>query len=175
VPAKPAANVAKLAPGFVASLSWPALAVALMGTLAWGALVRWRTGRHREAVWTSLVLPAGGVAACWLLLMTLGLPLLDYARSNRPWADRLAQHVPRSSCLWAPEASAVTVAALEHFGPWTVTARSQDPGVSCRYQLRVARGGARPQAIGTGWREHAVIRRPTARDETTLIFVRTGD
>ena len=39
------------------------------------ALVRWRTGRHRNALWKSLVLPAGGVALAWLLLMTLWLPL----------------------------------------------------------------------------------------------------
>ena len=68
VPAKPAANVAKLAPGFMPQLlagsrcSSPAPA-----TLAWLWLVRWRTGRHRAAIWKSLVLPAGGVALCWLL------------------------------------------------------------------------------------------------------------
>ncbi len=90
VPAKPAANVAKLAPGFEASFSAPALALAVAGTLAWLWLVRWRTGRHREALWKSLVLPAGGVALCWLLLMTLWLPLLDYARSPRPWVERIA-------------------------------------------------------------------------------------
>ncbi|MFZ9180222.1 MAG: hypothetical protein ACO21V_13530, partial [Limnohabitans sp.] len=44
-------------------------------------LVHWRAGRHRAALWKSLVLPAGGAALCWLLLMTLWLPALDYARS----------------------------------------------------------------------------------------------
>jgi hypothetical protein len=61
VPAKPAANVARLAPGFrscvpVAGLSWPRW----LGTLAWIALARWRTGRHRTALWKSMVLPAAG-------------------------------------------------------------------------------------------------------------------
>ena len=32
-----------------------------------------------------------GVALCWLLLMTLWLPLLDYGRSNRPLAERLVE------------------------------------------------------------------------------------
>ena len=71
VPAKPAANVAKLAPGFETSFSLLALLLAAAGTLAWLWLVRWRTGRHREALWKSMVLPASGVALCWLLLMTL--------------------------------------------------------------------------------------------------------
>jgi 4-amino-4-deoxy-L-arabinose transferase-like glycosyltransferase len=71
--------------------------------LAWVWLVRWRTGRHREALWKSLVLPAGGVALCWLLLMTLWLPLLDYARSNRALVDRTRRHVPRlPGCIAAP-------------------------------------------------------------------------
>ena len=87
VPAKPAANIARLAPGFMPQFSALALLLALAGTVGWLWLLRWRTGRHREALWKSLVLPAGGVALCWLLLMTLGLPILDYARSNRPLVE----------------------------------------------------------------------------------------
>jgi len=59
-------------------------AAALAGTLAWIALARWRTGRHRTALWKSLVLPAAGATLCWLLLMTLWLPALDYGRSFAP-------------------------------------------------------------------------------------------
>ena len=92
VPAQPAANVARLAPGFVPTLSWPATVLALAATLAWIGLVRWRVGRHRAALWKSLVLPAGGATLAWLLLMTLWLPLLDHARS----ADVLVRHVAQA-------------------------------------------------------------------------------
>src|SRR5690606_8065404 len=61
-PAKTASNVAKLVPDYSAEFSWARLAFAIAGTLAWLALVRWRTARHRAALWKSLVLPAGGVA-----------------------------------------------------------------------------------------------------------------
>ncbi|MES2187874.1 MAG: hypothetical protein V4505_25205 [Pseudomonadota bacterium] len=88
-PHQPAANVARLAPGFVASFSPLALALALAATLAWGLLVRWRAGRQRHALWKSVVLPAGGAALAWLLLMTLWLPLLDYARSYAPQVQRV--------------------------------------------------------------------------------------
>jgi 4-amino-4-deoxy-L-arabinose transferase-like glycosyltransferase len=99
VPAKPAANVAKLAPGFQAEFGWLAFLAALSATLAWVALVVWRTGAHRPAVWKSLVLPAAGTTLCWLLLMTLWMPLLDFARSYAPMARQLAQLVPAHSCV----------------------------------------------------------------------------
>jgi 4-amino-4-deoxy-L-arabinose transferase-like glycosyltransferase len=177
VPAKPAANVARLAPGFEQHFSALALVLALAGTLAWLWLVRWRTGRHREALWKSLVLPAGGVALCWLLLMTLWLPMLDYARSPRPLVDRLAVHVPRGVCLLAPGLPPATVAALEHFGRWRVRAApdaaggAAEPG--CNHLLRVVRSGPRP-AAPPGWTFVAQVRRPTDREEVTLVFRRQG-
>lgn len=83
-PRQPAANVARLAPGYEPVFSWIALALALLATLTWAWLVKWRAGRHRAAIWKSLVLPAGGVALCWLLMMTLWLPLLEWGRSYVP-------------------------------------------------------------------------------------------
>ena len=83
-PRQPAANVAKLAPGFEPSFSLLAFVVALVATLGWAWLVKWRAGRHRAAIWKSLVLPAGGTALSWLLLMTLWLPLLEWGRSYVP-------------------------------------------------------------------------------------------
>jgi hypothetical protein len=83
-PPQPAANVARLLPGFVPSFGAAAFVVALLATLTWVWLVKWRTGQHRSAIWKSLVLPAAGAALCWLLLMSLWLPLLDYARSYVP-------------------------------------------------------------------------------------------
>ncbi len=170
-PAKPAANVARLAPGFDAPFSAPALLLAVAGTLAWVAVVRWRTGRHREALWKSLVLPAGGVALCWLLLMTLWLPLLDYARSARPFVTRLATHVPADACIAAPGIAPATVAALEHFGRWTVDARSGAAESRCPYQLRVLRTRPSPPPP-EGWDWVADVNRPTERDEYTQVLRR---
>ena len=62
VPAKPAANVARLAPGFEPVFQWPALLAALAATLAWAWLARWRTGRHRAAPRPSRC--AGGKRRC---------------------------------------------------------------------------------------------------------------
>jgi 4-amino-4-deoxy-L-arabinose transferase-like glycosyltransferase len=173
VPAKPAANIERLAPGFTPEFSWLALLLALAATASWIWLVRWRTGRHREALWKSLVLPAGGVALCWLLLMTLGLPILDYARSNRPLVERIAQHVPPGQCIAAPGQGLPLIASLEYFGPYEVDARRSAAQTRCNYLVRVApvdKTGPAP----AGWTRIARERRPTDRNNLTSIYRRDG-
>jgi hypothetical protein len=172
VPAQPAANVAKLAPGFAMQFSVLPFVIAVAATLAWLVLVRWRTGRHQHALWKSLVLPAGGVALAWLLLMTLCLPVLDYARSNRPWVSQLAPLVPGSACIAAPGYSRSAVAALEHYGRWRVEAATGTAS-SCALMLRQERRGQPPTALPAGWELVARIKRPTDRDETTLVLRRS--
>jgi hypothetical protein len=171
IPAKPAANVAKLAPGFTPQFSGLALALALAASACWIWLLRWRTGRHREALWKSLVLPAGGVALCWLLLMTLGLPILDYARSNRAIVERIARHVPKSECIATPDQTQPLIAALEFFGPFKVDARHGPAASRCNYLVRVEAAnyaGPGPE----GWTRIARERRPTDRNNLIAIYRR---
>ena len=172
VPAKPAANIAKLAPGFVARFSPLALTVAVLGTLAWLALVRWRTGRQREALWKSLMLPAGGVALCWLLTMTLLLPPLDYARSNRALVQRVAAQVGRGECIAAPGAQASLVASLEVLGGFRVDARPAAASGDCPVLLRSGTAGPVPQV--PGWTLQAALQRPTERSERTWLYRRSA-
>jgi len=171
-PARIAANVTKLYPGINVPLSVLPLAIAAIGTLAWLALVRWRTGRHQHALWKSLVLPAGGVALAWMLLMTLWLPMFDYTRGNRPWVARLAPHVRTADCIAAPGYPRSSVAALEQYGGWTVDAR---PGTSapCSVLLRQERRDEPAVMPAPGWEVAARIRRPTDRDESTVVLRRS--
>ena len=175
VPAQPAATVQRLAPGFVPSFSLPALALAVTGTLAWIGLVRWRTGRTRHPLWKSLVLPASGVALFWLLLMTLGLPLLDYARSYRPLIERIARHVPRGACVAAPGLPRGQLAALEYFGHWRVDAtRGAAPAATaCPFLLLHETSGQR-RAAPAGWTRVASERQPADRDNSTAVFRRAA-
>ena len=170
-PARPAANVVKLAPGFVSQFSAFALLVAAAGTLAWVWLVRWRTGRHQHALWKSLVLPASGVALCWLLVMTLMLPVLDYARSLRPLVDRVALHVPAGSCIATPNIQRSLQAALEYFGRYEVDGLGTAGDTRCDYLLQIEprKGKQRPPA---GWSAVARASRPTDRTEWTVIYRR---
>lgn len=171
VPAKPAANAARQLPGFDPSFSLGALLLAIAGTVAWVALVRWRTGRHRDALWKSLVLPAGGVALCWLLVMTLWLAPLDYRRSDRAFVQRLAEHLPPGACVLAPGMAPATVAALEALGWWRVDARPQAAADECHFQLRVSLNRPAPEAPA-GWQAVAEVSRPTDRDEVTQVLRR---
>jgi len=185
-PAKALATVLRLAPGFQTRHStWAiglALGLAVLATVAWLALVRWRTGRHQEVIWKSLVLPAGGVALCWLLLMTLWLPLLDYARSNRPLAERLVRHMP-AGCIAAPGAPTSLVAALEVHGHRRVDASAQAARGDCPALVLVLAqrgpGVARSQAAaaaqaGNRWQAVARERRPTDRNEVVVVYRRQG-
>ena len=181
-PAAALATVLRLAPGFKPVLSPLELGLALTATLAWAWLVRWRTRRHRPVIWKSLVLPAGGVALCWLLLMTLGLPLLDYARSNHTLTQRLLQHLSDAACVAAPAAPSSLIAALEFHGKRQVNA-SADPG-DCPVLVKVLieRG---PAAAGStaaadalrqqGWQEVARVRGPTERTEVVVVYRRPTD
>ncbi len=98
-PAKPAANVAKLAPGFLPEFSIMTFGLALLATLAWAGLVKWRIGHHRSAIWKSMVLPASGAVLCWLLLMSLWLPLLNFARSYVTMVQKVQVVTGTASCL----------------------------------------------------------------------------
>jgi 4-amino-4-deoxy-L-arabinose transferase-like glycosyltransferase len=171
VPAKPAANIQRLGPGFVPVFSALALALALAASACWLWLLRWRTARHREALWKSLVLPASGVALCWMLLMTLGLPMLDYARSNRPLVERIATHVPAGECIAAPAQARWLIAALEYHGPYVVDARNDARRTPCQYLLRVEALG-RDHAAPEGWARVASEQRPTERNSVTAIYRR---
>lgn len=118
VPAQPAANVARLAPGFVPDYSASVVALAVLATAAWGWLVRWRVGRHRAAIWKSLVLPAGGVAVSLFLALSLWMPLLNYAQSYNLLVRRtLAQINPNGTeCVEFMGLSQGQIAAFKYYG-----------------------------------------------------------
>ncbi len=131
-PAKLAANLDRLSPGYSHDFSVLALVLALAGTVAWLWLVRWRTRRSRHPLWKSLVLPAGGVSVCWLLVMTLLLPPLDNARSYRAMMQRIARLVPVSACVAAPGMVRAEVVALEYLGGYRVDAVTPAEHVAMR-------------------------------------------
>ncbi|WP_431262650.1 hypothetical protein ACQ859_21350 [Roseateles chitinivorans] len=168
-PAKLLANVRKLAQGYEPQFSLLTFVVAVLGTLAWLWLVRWRTARHRHALWKSLALPAGGVALAWLLAMTLGLHTLNYARSNMPLIERIAAHLPSNvDCIAAPGVPTHALAAFEFQGHWKVDATQDLARTTCPVAITVqAESTPMPPS---GWRVLGVVRRPTDRFGTYLVM-----
>jgi hypothetical protein len=170
VPAKPAANVAKLAPGFEPSLSVLAFAVALAATAAWAWLVRWRVGRNRTAIWKSLVLPAGGAALCWLLLMTLWLPVLDYARSYLPVVRTLAKNMDAPGCVDVFGLNRGQLAALSFHGQMELREARSQP--TCPWLMMPADlQDSAPIALEMdSWQWVATVRRPADARDNVLLY-----
>ncbi len=173
-PAKPAANVAKLAPGFVPEFSAVALVIALAATVGWACLVWWRASRDRAPIWKSLVLPAGGAALGWLLLMTLWLPLLDFARSYGPQVQSVMVVVGQSpGCIQTVGLSRSQVAALQYHG----TLKLERAGLQdeCDWLIAdIASWPASERMVNTVlWELKATIPRPTDKNDHLLVFRRT--
>lgn len=165
VPAKLAANVAKLSPGYLNHFSLPAVVFAAAGTIAWAWLVIWRTGRRRHPLWKSLVLPAGGLSLCWLLAMTLLLPPVDNARSYRSMMQRMAREVPTGSCVAAPDMARPQVVALEYLGGYRVDAVTPAAATRCPFLL-LARTTKAP---GPPW--HFVARERRMRNDEDVVDI----
>lgn len=181
-PAQPAANVAKLAPGFVPSFTWFALLCAAAATVFWALLVRWRVGKHRHALWKSVVLPAGGAALCWLLLMTLWLPLLDFARSYKPWVERvqaiMSQHDTQTpSCMMTYGLNMGQMTAFHYHGGYALEPlddKSRPQHASCPWLLIDSEMRPElPLVIRlTEWQRIQTVRRPSDRDEDVILYHR---
>jgi hypothetical protein len=182
-PVQPAANVARLAPGFEPSFGWIAFLAALVATALWSWLVVWRTAKHRQALWKSLVLPASGAALCWLLLLTLWLPLLNFARSYRPWVEQVQGlmsqlHAPQAStCLLTYGLEPSQMMAFHYHGGFTVTPLSTHrvtPPATCEWLL--VDNDLRPDLAHVvrlnEWTRVRTIRRPSDNNEDVTLYHR---
>jgi 4-amino-4-deoxy-L-arabinose transferase-like glycosyltransferase len=169
-PSQPAANVQRLAPGFEPHFSGLAFSIALVASLIWTWLVKWRVGRHRAAIWRSLVLPAGGAALCWLLLMTLWMPLLNYTQSYNALVRHTLAQLQPSGCVETQGLGSGKIAAFTFYGnlqlkplqaqadcPWLIA----EPDANMSAPLPVD---------NTQWNLQAQVRHPADGNETLMIF-----
>ncbi len=171
-PSQPAANVARLAPGFEPRFSLIAFSFALAASLVWAWLVKWRVGRHRAAIWKSLVLPAGGAALCWMLLMTLWMPLLNYTQSYNALVRHTLERMDPSGCVEALGLGPGKTAAFQFYGQLQLKPMQTVP--SCPWLI--AQPGedmsAPPQVNSTYWNLMAQVSQPSDGNETVLLFQR---
>jgi hypothetical protein len=174
IPAQPAINVARLFPGFVHHFSPTTLVIASIASIAWAWLVFWRVGKHRAAIWKSVILPAGGAALCWLLLLTLWLPMLDFARSNAPLVSQAQTVIPKTStCVATLQLSRSQLAALHFHGGWTLEPLTT--GSRCEWlitDLADTDGKQVPPTPPTGWQWRATIGHPAERHASLIVYQR---
>ncbi len=172
IPAQPAANVRRLVPGFEPSFSWLAFLLALAASAAWVSLVAWRAGRHRDALWKSLVLPAGGAAMSWMLLMTLWMPLLNYVRSDVAIVRQVMQQVPSGQCVAVDGLKQADITALVYHGQYIAMPPSQ--AKACDWLIVGAQMQASMDAISSPaqWSYKTGAKRRGSDRDDWLIFQR---
>lgn len=171
VPSRPAANVARLAPGFQPEFGGLAFALATTATILWLAVVAWRLGRHPSVIWKSMVLPATGGVLCWLLLMTLWLPLLDYGRSYGPIARRMSALIEPGQCVQIHDLGQAQIVGLMHHGRLDL---QRQPDVRpCRYLITRADSAQRNSGFNRSlWTFKARLNRLNDKRESLLLFTR---
>ena len=176
-PKTPAQKLLRLIPGFEPSFSITPFIIALSATLAWLAMVRWRTGRHQPAIWKGMVLSAGGVTMCWMMFMTLGLSALDYARSLKPWTQKIEhilqtdQHPP--ACIATKNLSEMQIASWS----WKPGIPLKTENADCPYLIVNAPSNHFIPSVDTGrWILHndGIVFRPSDRtlQDRILIYQR---
>lgn len=175
-PAKPAENIQRLAIGFEPSFSLFSFLVAVAATIGWVLLVAWRTRRHRAAIWKSLAVPAGGTVLGWVLLMTLWLPMLDYARSYTPHVNAVAHVIPRDvSCVRTLGFTPALTTAFRFYAPWQLQrgiATATD--AQCNWLIATpAAWSAVDTEAAAQWQFVQQVTRPTERKDNLLVLHRT--
>jgi len=165
--------VGKLVPGYEPSFAWLPFIVALLGTVAWLYLVIWRVGRHRTAMWKSLVLPAGGTALCWLLLMTLWLPILDFARSYAPLVQRVSETIGTQTCVKVFGLSPGQATAFSYHG--SMQLEPMQAASPCPWLIVDADAEQSLSIINmSAWRFVTKMRRPSDDNEDVLLYRRAN-
>ena len=174
-PAQPAINVSRLAPGYVSEFEWVHTVIALLITGIWCKLIIWRLGRNPRFVWKSLILPATGALMCWVLLMTLWMPLLNYARSYKPLALQVKTWVKEPSCVFALSLTRSQIAGLGFHGNFKMMnfEHTKDPA-SCEWLIANPANLQQNKKVldESSWMKIKVIRRPADKREDIVIYQR---
>jgi 4-amino-4-deoxy-L-arabinose transferase-like glycosyltransferase len=182
-PAAAAAAVARRTPGFTPHWVWQEFCLALVATLAYAWLLAWRIGRHRSALWKSLVLPAGGTVLAWVLFMTLWLPALNYALSYEPMVKQARQWMGlpsqsnQTQCVEQDGLTRAQIAAFQYYAPLRLVPVQDNPersppsdsmGASCAWRLT----SLSHVVDSPEWQSVGLLQRPTDRFDQLVLFRR---
>lgn len=174
-PAQPAINVSRLAPGYVSEFEWIHTGIAVLITGIWFKLMVWRLGRNPKFIWKSLILPATGALMCWVLLMTLWMPLLNFARSYKPLTLQVKALVKEAPCIFSLNLTRSQIAGMSFHGNLKLVdfESSKDP-TSCKWLIaNPATLQLNTKALDeSNWMKIKVIRRPADKREDVVLYQR---
>lgn len=175
-PAKIARNAYKLAPGFKPGFEWISLAIAVAATIAWILVVHWRISRRPSVLWRAVVLSSGGVILCWVLLMTLWLPWVNYGKSYAGVAEQIESKLTSVKQCVQSNVGPAQRASFAYFGNVRF---ADERDQSCDYLLLQDDISNQDASIMLrqypgNWRMVWEGRRPSDRDERFRLYRRAG-
>ena len=174
-PTQIAKNAYKLAPGFQPGFSQIAFVIAVLATVFWIALVHWRISRRPSVLWRAVVLSSGGVILCWLLLMTLWLPWIDYGKSYSGVAHQIELNLPPVKQCVDSNVGPAQRASFAYFGHVKF---AETEGMRCDFLLlqdSIADDDTQRRQLQQypgRWRMLWEGRRPSDRDERFRLYRR---
>lgn len=155
-------------PGFKYRFNFLAFSLAALLTLVWLVVVARSLRSTRRAVvnWTA------GIAMIWMLMMTLGVPLVDQARSYRALAARVAQNIPAGhACIARKNVGDAQRALLDYFAKLRTVREDAPEAVRCNVLL-VQAAPTRVPRIDAPWVEIWRGARPGDRHELFVVYQR---
>ncbi|HET9578694.1 MAG TPA: glycosyltransferase family 39 protein [Usitatibacter sp.] len=163
-----AAMLQREVPGFTYRFSFIAFAFAALLTLVWIAVAARSLRSTRRALvnWTS------GITMVWMLVMTLGVPIVDQARSYRGVGMKMVAAMPAGTrCIARRNVGDAQRALLDYFVD-IQTVRDDSPLASACGVLLVQASPARPPDAGPEWKELWRGARPGDRTELFVLYQR---
>ena len=161
-----AAFLQKEVPGFTYRFSFLAFALAALLTLVWLVVV----ARSLRSTRRALVNWAAGITMVWMLVMTLGVPLVDQARSYRAVSARLAAALPPDAgCVARLHVGDAQRALLDYFAKLR-TVPAEAPGAARCGALLVQATPLHIPDVEAQWTEAWRGSRPGDRHELFILY-----
>lgn len=145
-----------------------AFAVAVVSTLAYLLAWIWLPRLHERA----MVSMAAGIALCWLLLASLWLPWIDYAKSYRSVFAAMQPHLPENRrCVASVGMDESELSMLLYFSDVLTLRREKHPNANCDVLLVYGQGNVPPKNLSPNWRQVWEGARPGDNIERFWLFV----
>lgn len=116
LPNQTARNLFRLLPGFKPEFNWLTFIMALLASMVWVVVVRWRLIHAPKVIWRSVIIPAVGTTIVWLLMMTLWLPNINYAKTYSDVANAIIKIIPQEyRCIYPSRMEMPQLASFVYF------------------------------------------------------------
>jgi hypothetical protein len=120
------------------------------------------------------VLPASGAALCWLLLMTLWLPLLNYGRGYAPLVEKVSAWIGSSDCVNTQGLALSQITALAYHGRYRLVPLDEPHAQACPWLIVDHLALEEVDVSLQTWRYKETIFRPSDEGEAVVVFERVN-